>query len=129
MRPSSSSASRPATTPRSERPARDSRVASASASPSLRDAPLLILDEATSQLDEVSEAAITEALDRLVIGRTVLLIAHRLRLAQRADRVVVLESGRVVEAGVAADLLMAEGPYRRLVDDHGHGGEASETDT
>jgi thiol reductant ABC exporter CydD subunit len=84
----------------------------------LRDAPLLVLDEATSHQDEASEAAIADALDRLVEGRTVLVIAHRLRLAQRADRVVVLDAGRVVDAGAPADLLAADGPYRRLVADH-----------
>lgn len=85
----------------------------------LRDAPVLILDEATSHQDEASELAIADALDRLVRGRTVLVIAHRLRLAQRADRIAVLDSGRVVEVGTPAELLAAEGPYRRLFDDHG----------
>ncbi len=87
----------------------------------LRDAPLLLLDEATSHQDEVSEAAIADALERLMVGRTVLLIAHRLRLAQRADRVAVLDHGRVVETGAPADLLTAAGAYRRLVDDHDRG--------
>ena len=85
----------------------------------LRDAPVLILDEATSHQDEASEIAIADALDRLVAGRTVLLIAHRLRLARRADRVVVLEAGRVVEQGTPAALLAADGAYRRLVRDFG----------
>ena len=85
----------------------------------LRDAPVVILDEATSHQDEASEAAISEALGRLVAGRTVLVIAHRLRLAQRADRVIVLDRGRVVEAGPPAQLLTNHGPYRRLFDDHG----------
>ena len=80
---------------------------------------MLILDEATSHQDEASEMAIADALDRLVVGRTVLLIAHRLRLAQRADRVVVLEAGRVVEQGTPAALLAADGAYRRLVRDFG----------
>ena len=85
----------------------------------LRDAPVLILDEATSHQDEVSERAIADALDRLVRGRTVLLIAHRLRLAQRAHRIAVLDAGRVVEQGTHAELLAVEGAYRRLVDDFG----------
>ncbi len=85
----------------------------------LRDAPVLILDEATSHQDEASEVAIADALERLVAGRTVLLIAHRLRLAQRADRVVVLDAGRVVEQGTPAELLAAGGAYRRLIDDFG----------
>ena len=86
----------------------------------LRDAPLLLLDEATSHQDEASEGAIADALDRLVVGRTVLLIAHRLRLAQRADRVAVLDHGRVIESGPPAELLAAKGAYRRLLDDHDH---------
>ncbi len=85
----------------------------------LRDAPVLILDEATSHQDEASESAIADALERLMAERTTLIIAHRLRLAQRARRVVVLEHGRVVETGTAGELLAAEGPYRRLFDDQG----------
>jgi ATP-binding cassette subfamily C protein CydD len=85
----------------------------------LRDAPMLLLDEATSHQDEASEAAIADALERLMRDRTVLLIAHRLRLAQRADRIVVLEAGRVVEVGTPNELLAAGGPYRRLFDDQG----------
>ncbi len=87
----------------------------------LRDAPVLLLDEATSHQDEASEVAIADALDRLVAGRTVLVIAHRLRLAQRADQVAVLDAGRVVESGAPADLLTVDGPYRRLVEDHAAG--------
>ncbi len=71
----------------------------------------------TSHQDEASEAAIADALERLAAGRTVLVIAHRLDLAARADQVVVLDAGRVVESGAPADLLAAEGPYRRLVED------------
>ncbi len=92
----------------------------------LRDAPVLVLDEATSHQDEASEIAIADALDRLVADRTVLLIAHRLRLAQRADRVVVLDAGRVVEQGIPAELLAAGGAYQRLVEDFG---EDREVDT
>ena len=83
----------------------------------LRDAPLLVLDEATSYQDEVSEQAIREAIERLSMGRTVLVIAHRLRLAERAHRVVVLEAGRVVESGAPAELLVQGRAYRRLVED------------
>jgi ABC-type transport system involved in cytochrome bd biosynthesis fused ATPase/permease subunit len=85
----------------------------------LRDAPLLVLDEATSQLDEATETAVADALARLMVGRTVLLVAHRLRLAQRADRIVVLDAGRIVEQGPPVELLAATGPYRRLADDAG----------
>ncbi len=83
----------------------------------LRDAPLLVLDEATSYQDEASEQAILEAIERLSRGRTVLVIAHRLRLAERAHRVVVLEAGRVVESGAPAELLAQGRAYRRLVED------------
>ena len=83
----------------------------------LRDAPLLLLDEPTSHQDEASEAAIADALERLAAGRTVLVIAHRLDLAARADQVVVLDAGRVVQSGAPTDLLAVQGPYRRLVED------------
>ena len=83
----------------------------------LRDAPLLLLDEPTSHQDEESEAAIADALERLAAGRTVLVIAHRLELAARADQVVVLDAGHVVQSGAPSDLRDVEGPYRRLVDD------------
>ena len=87
----------------------------------LRDAPVLILDEATSFQDEASERAVTEALDRLCAGRTVLLIAHRLWLAERSDRVVVLDGGRVAQLGTPAELLARGGPYRRLLEDQAAG--------
>jgi ATP-binding cassette subfamily B protein/subfamily B ATP-binding cassette protein MsbA len=64
----------------------------------LRDAPVLILDEPTSALDAATENSLMEALERLMAGRTTLLIAHRLSTARRADRIVVLEGGRIVTA-------------------------------
>jgi ATP-binding cassette subfamily C protein CydD len=82
----------------------------------LADAPLVILDEVTSHLDPTSEAQIREAIGRLAQGRTVLIVSHRLRLISAADRVAVLEAGRVVETGVQAELLERDGPYRRLVE-------------
>ena len=81
----------------------------------LRDAPILILDEATSALDAESEAQVTEAIDRLMQERTVLAIAHRLSTIRNADRIVVLENGRIAEHGDHAALIKAEGPYARLV--------------
>ena len=74
----------------------------------------IILDEATSYLDSESEREVQQALDRLIAGRTTLVIAHRLSTVRNAQRIVVLEEGRVVESGQHADLLAAGGLYRRL---------------
>jgi ABC-type multidrug transport system fused ATPase/permease subunit len=80
----------------------------------LRDASVLLLDEPTSGLDAASEQAVLDALDRAAEGRTVLAVSHRLALAARADRVVVLDGGRVVEQGPPGELLAAGGAYTRL---------------
>ena len=81
-----------------------------------KDAPILILDEATSQLDTESEALIARALANLMQGRTTLVIAHRLSTVRRADRILVLDGGRIVEEGSHAALLTRRGLYRRLHD-------------
>jgi subfamily B ATP-binding cassette protein MsbA len=80
----------------------------------LKDAPVLILDEATSALDNESERLIQQAFDALRRDRTVLVIAHRLSTVERADRIVVLDRGRIVESGTHAELLAAGGLYRQL---------------
>ena len=80
----------------------------------LRNPPILLLDEATSALDAESERLVQDALDHLMRDRTVLVIAHRLSTVQHADRIVVLDRGRVVVSGTHAELMEREGPYRRL---------------
>ena len=80
----------------------------------LKDAPILILDEPTSALDAETEHLLIEALERLMEGRTTLIIAHRLSTIRRADRIVVLREGRIVEQGSHADLLAADAFYAQL---------------
>jgi ABC-type multidrug transport system fused ATPase/permease subunit len=82
----------------------------------LKNAPILILDEATSSLDNESERLVQAAIERLMVGRTVLVIAHRLSTIQRADRIVVIDTGHVVEEGRHAELLARNAQYRRLYD-------------
>ena len=80
----------------------------------LKNAPILILDEATSALDSESESLVQAALQNLMIGRTVFVIAHRLSTVRRADRIVVLENGTIADVGAHDDLMKKLGTYRRL---------------
>jgi ATP-binding cassette subfamily B protein len=80
----------------------------------LKNPPLMILDEATSAVDNETEAAIQKSLDRIVVGRTTLMVAHRLSTIVKADRIFVLDDGRVAESGTHAELLSRAGPYADL---------------
>ena len=82
----------------------------------LKNAPILILDEATSALDSESEALVQSALQNLMTGRTVFVIAHRLSTVRRADRIVVLENGTIEDIGAHEELMQKAGTYRRLYD-------------
>ena len=79
-----------------------------------KNAPILLLDEATSALDTESERLVQQAIGRVMKGRTTLVIAHRLSTIEHADRIVVMERGRIVEQGTHGDLLRAGGVYARL---------------
>lgn len=80
----------------------------------LKNPPILILDEATSQLDTESEREVQTALENLMKGKTVFIIAHRLSTVQKADRILVIEDGRIAQQGTNESLLREDGPYRRL---------------
>jgi len=84
----------------------------------LKDAPLLILDEATSSLDLDSEFVVHQALKRLMQGKTALIIAHRLSTVRQADRILVLDEGKIVEQGNHDELMREQGLYCRLVSEY-----------
>jgi len=90
----------------------------------LRDAPILILDEALSSVDSENEALIQQALDRLMVGRTTLILAHRLASVINADRTLVLDQGRVAESGTHAELMRARGLYHQLMREQAEGRQA-----
>jgi subfamily B ATP-binding cassette protein MsbA len=92
----------------------------------LKNAPILLLDEATSALDTESEAKVQAALERLMAGRTCILIAHRLSTVRRARRIYVIEAGRVVEVGAHATLVKAKGLYARLAKGQGENAPIAE---
>ena len=82
----------------------------------LKDAPIVLLDEATASMDEENETKVQGALSRLLVGKTVLVIAHRMRTVEAADKIIVLADGRVAEEGTPAELMNKNGLYHRMVD-------------
>ncbi|WP_460710093.1 ATP-binding cassette domain-containing protein [Nocardioides dilutus] len=86
----------------------------------VRDVSVVVLDEATARMDPVTEARVVRAADRLISGRTGILVAHRLSTTERAEQVAVLESGRVVQQGPRARLAAADGPFRTLLEAAAH---------
>ena len=82
----------------------------------LRDTPILLLDEATSALDAESEKLVQDALERLMVNRTTIVIAHRLATVRAADRIIVMDGGKIVEQGKHDELIAGKGLYARLAD-------------
>ena len=85
----------------------------------LKNAPILILDEPTSSIDSKTEAVILDALQRLMVGRTTFMVAHRLSTVRNADLIIVLNHGEIVEEGTHDELLARDGLYRQLHDVQG----------
>jgi len=82
----------------------------------LRNPPIFLLDEATSALDSESEKLVQEALEKVMKGRTSVIVAHRLSTVQKADKIVVLEGGKIVQVGTHHELVEVDGPYKRFVE-------------
>jgi ATP-binding cassette subfamily B protein len=91
----------------------------------LKDAPVLLLDEATSALDPENEAAVQKGLDRLMAGRTVVILAHRLRTVEQADLIAFLEDGKIVEQGTHEELLRRGGRYAEFWKIAGRAGDVA----
>ena len=87
----------------------------------VRDVAVVVLDEATARMDPVTEALVVRAADRLLTGRTGILVAHRLSTTARADLVAVLDHGRVVQQGPRSEVAAQAGPFRRLLEASGDG--------
>ena len=81
----------------------------------MKDAPIIILDEATANVDPENEKELMEALDQLTREKTVIMIAHRLKTVRRADQILVVDKGRIVQRGTHEELLCQDGLYRRFV--------------
>jgi ATP-binding cassette subfamily B protein len=94
----------------------------------LKDPPILVLDEPTSALDTESEEAVQSAIENLMHGRTIFVIAHRLSTVINADRIIVLKEGRIVESGTHADLVRLGGYYASLIRKQSRGLIANDTD-